>query len=143
MAISSEEWQTKALEYFPELHDIINRNQAFDFCSELYPMLVASYEEQPINEDRIGRIYDYARWCLSQPQTRDLNTDLPNAIAVGLIESLPLNQRVSEDLYRWLSMESFQGFENLFRYHLSDEEYQTFFAAFLRKKVQFTGSPRL
>jgi hypothetical protein len=42
---------------------------------------------------------------------------------VGLIESIPLNKRASDDLYRWMSQGTFHDYENLFRYHLSDQEY--------------------
>jgi hypothetical protein len=49
-----------------------------------------------------------------------------SAAAVGLIENIPLDQAVSQGLYRWLSMEAFEGFEKLFKYHLSEEEYGKF-----------------
>jgi hypothetical protein len=58
-------------------------------------------------------------------------------------ESLPLDHAVSEDLYRWLSMETFEGCENLFRYHLSDEEYRKFRYDFVRKKKDYPGPSRL
>jgi len=91
----------------------------------------------------IYRIHDHARWCFSEPKTGNIDADVPNAAAVGLVESLPPDRRVSEDLYRWLSAESFDGFENLFRYHLSDAEYQRFATEFLQKKEQFIGQSRL
>jgi hypothetical protein len=58
------------------------------------------------------------------------------------MENLPLDQRVSEDLYRWLSLETFEGCENLFRYHLSDEQYRKFSSEFTEKKENFSGQPR-
>ena len=66
-----------------------------------------------------------------------------NAVAVGLIENLPLDKRVSEDLFRWLSVETFEGCEKLFRYHLSDEEYRRFLSEFFEKKKGFRGAPHL
>jgi hypothetical protein len=140
-----ENWQAKALESFPDLKEVINRNQfgPSGLWNDLYLALVSAYEEQPINEDLIGRIYDYAFWCFNQPQTADAQTDLSSAASVGLMENLPLDKRVSEDLYRWLSVDTFEGCEKLLRYHLSDEEYRRFSSEFMEKKRSFTGPSRL
>jgi hypothetical protein len=140
-----EQWQAKALESFPRLEEEINRNEGgpLSLWGELYLALVKAYEEHPINEDLIGKIYDYAAWCFSQPQTDDVGTDLSSAAAVGLIESIPLDKRVSDDLYRWLSLETFVGCESLFRYHLSDEDYRKFSDEFIRKKKDYSGPSRL
>src|SRR6266566_4462637 len=89
-----EQWHTKALESFPRLEEVINRNEGgpLGLWGELYLALIKAYEEHPINEDLIGKIYDYAAWCFSQPQTDDVGTDLSSAAAVGLIESIPLDK---------------------------------------------------
>ena len=139
------EWQAKALESFPELEDVINRNIGgpMGLWIDLFIALARAYEVEPINESLIGRIYDYAAWCLNQPQTGNASTDLPSAVDVGFIETIPLDQRISDDLYRWLSLETFKGCESLFRYHLSDEEYRKFFSEFIRKKENYLGPSRL
>jgi hypothetical protein len=110
---------------------------------ELYHVLLTAYDQQPIDEERIGKVYEYASWCFEQPDTGNVATDLSSAVAVSFIEDIPLNQRISDDLHRWVSAESFDGFENLFRYHLSNEEYQKFAADFHRKKKGFGGPSRL
>ena len=140
-----EDWQAKALECFPELEYAINRNQGgpLGLWADLHYALTTAYENRPVNDDLIGRIYDYAAWCFRQPKAEAAETDLSSAAAVGLIESLPLDHAVSEDLYRWLSMETFEGCENLLRYHLSDDEYQKFRDDFVRKKKDYSGPSRL
>jgi hypothetical protein len=103
-----EDWRAKALESFPALEYEINRNQggpAGPWNDPHYAL--TTYENHPLNEDLIGGIYDYAAWCFRQPETADSET-LSRAIVVGLIESLPVDQAVSEDLYRWLSIETFE-----------------------------------
>ena len=47
-------------------------------------------------------------------------------MSVAFNEDIPLNQRISEDLYRWMSAETFNGCEPLFRYTLNDAEFQDF-----------------
>jgi hypothetical protein len=140
-----EEWRSKALTSFPELRHEITRNQGgpLGLWSDLHLALAAAYQATPINGDLIQRIYDYAAWCFRQPETGDADTDLSSAAAVGFIESLPLDQRVSDDLYRWLSVEAFEGCESLFRHHLSEEEYRRLHSDFIRKKKGYTGAPYL
>ena len=140
-----EDWRIRALEQFPELENEINENTLGPegLWIDLFDALASAYEERPVNDDLIGRIYDYAAWCFKQPDTDNVEIDLSSATAVGLIENLPLHRNVSDDLYRWLSVESFEGFEALFRYHLSDEEYRKFHCDFIRKKSEYAGPSRL
>ena len=140
-------WFTKAAEMFPELEDLLTEpghlSTPMAFCSELYFKLLDAYDERPVNDGRIGRIYEFIGWCLLQPSTDTADTDLPTAASVGFIEDLPLDKRVADDLYRWMSVESFKGMENLFRYHLSNGEFQTFADQFLQKKKQFNPPSRI
>jgi hypothetical protein len=136
-----EDWQLKALSTFPELEYEINRNQGgpLSLWDDLNLTLEKAYQETPINEDLIRRVYDYAAWCLRQPGGENTENDLASATAVGLIESLPLDARISGDLYRWMSVETFEGCENLFRHHVSQEQYCRLRDNFLRKKEGFAG----
>lgn len=143
-----ETWLDKALELFPEFEAEIDQNLSYSLgptglWNDLYMKLEDAYQEQPINEDLIGRIYDYAAWCLQQPQTGDVETDLSSAVAVGLIEDLPRDERVAGDLYRWVSVETFEGCKELFRYHLSEEEYEKLHREFMSKKKDYSGPSRL
>jgi hypothetical protein len=139
-----EDWRTKALECFPELHGLIEEQTApMGLWIELYIKLVSAYDQQPIDEERIGKIYDYASWCFKQPGTADPKTDPSSAVAVGFIEDIPMDHRISDDLHRWMSAETFDGCENLFRYTLSDSEFERFAANFHSKKRNFNGPSRL
>lgn len=140
-----ENWRAKALEDFPELQDRIEEQTGIvALWIELYKSLEAAYEEQPVNDKLIGKVYDYTAWCIEQPQDQGADIEDPSsAAAVGLIENIPLNKHVSDDLYRWLSVETFEGCETLFRYHLSEDEYRKFSDEFMRKKKEFAGPSRL
>jgi hypothetical protein len=131
-----DNWRSKALKSFPELESQITRNQGgpLGLWSDLYAALTAAYRQTPINESLIRRVYEYAGWCFRQPEGGGVDGDLSNATAVGLIENLPLDQRVSDDLHRWMSVETFEGCERLFRYHLTETEYGKWHDAFVRKK---------
>ncbi len=142
-----ENWLEKAAEYLPGLEDLLTREETIPgpmaLWIELHLELVNAYDASPPNQDLIRGIYDFAAWCLAQPQTGDVNTDLPNAVSLAFIEDLPLDQSVAQDLHRWMSLATFEGFENLFRYHLSDEEYRQFAKDFRSRKKPSDPSPRL
>jgi hypothetical protein len=142
-----EYWLAKALEQVPELLDETFQhhfyNSPADLWIDLFCLFASSYEEQSINDDLIGRIYDYAAWCFEQPETSDAETDLSDATAFGLIEDIPLDRKVSGDLYRWMSVESFLGFESLFRYHLDEDAYRKFCDEFMEKKKNYSAPSRI
>ncbi len=139
-----EAWRDKACEYFPELRDLIKEQTVpMDLWIELYYKLVRAYDKQPLDEQWIGRLYEYAAWCLAQPDTGDAKTDPSSAAAFAFIEDLPRDQRIADDMYRWVSLETFDACEPLLRHSLSDESYKKLAANFRRKKKEFSGSPRL
>ena len=143
-----QNWRAKVIELFPDVPDVEEvvtepSSTFFDLWLELYFALVDCYQENPADEDLIGRIYDFASWCLARPRADDAETDISAATAVGFIEHLPLDKQVLGDLHRWVSVETFQGCESLFRYHLSDAEYRKFSSEFLSKKKLLNGQSRL
>jgi hypothetical protein len=90
-----ETWRTEALQRFPELTSRIKQSSGVsDLWGYLYSACEGTYEIDPTDDHLIGRIYAYAAWCLSQPETENIDTNLPNAAAIGFIESLALSRRV-------------------------------------------------
>ena len=148
MELIVQDWLVKAQALFPELQGFLFENHDHDrpmaLWIDLFDLLQMAYEEVPINDDLIGRIYEYAAWCFAQPESEDAEYDLSDETAIGLIESIPLAKKAAADLYRWMSIESFLGFENLFRYHLdTDDAYRKFRGEFLEKKKSYSGSSRI
>lgn len=142
-----EDWYAKAQTLFPELQGFLfenhDRENPMGLWVDLFYMLHSAYEEVPANDDLIGRIYDYAAWSFEQPEREDAEYDLSDATAIGLIESIPLDKKAAQDLYRWMSPKSFDGFENLFRYFLSDEQFHAFREDFMQKSKAYGGPTRL
>jgi hypothetical protein len=143
-----ENWLIKAQELFPELQSFLLVDHFHETPMALWIdldyLLHTAYEELPVNDDLIGRIYDYASWCLDQPDTQGSKTDLSGTIAFCLIESITFEKQASDDLYRWMSSESFLGFEDLFRYRLDTEAaYCKFRDEFMEKKRSYSGPSRI
>ena len=110
-----EDWLSKAVDTFPELAEQLEPAEIdpMAFWIELRLALDKAYQCAPINEDLIGRIYGYASWCFDQPETSSADTDLGTAVVVCFIEHLPETHAVAADLYRWMSVETFEGFESV------------------------------
>jgi hypothetical protein len=72
--------------------------------------------------------------CLQPPDADSVKTDISSATATAFIEDIKLNQRVSDDLHRWVSVETLHSCEALFRHHKSDAEFSVFWSEFHRKK---------
>jgi hypothetical protein len=141
--VALETWRKEALQRFPELTSRIRQSSGVsDLWGYLYSACEGAYEIDPTDDNLIGRIYDYAL-CLSQPETENIDTNLPSATAIGFIESLPLSRVLFADLYRCLSIESFGGFENLFKYHLPPEEHSEAHRDFLKKRAKCSTIPKV
>ena len=131
-------WREKAAEVLPELlEEITTAESPMNFWMEISLRLEDSYSLGTPNDDLIARIYKFAFWCLNQPQTNSPETDPSSAVAVSFIENIPLHPRTAEDAHRWLTIDDFEGFESLFRYHLEDDQYAKFRADFFTRKNKF------
>jgi hypothetical protein len=90
-------WLEKAAEYLPDLEDLITGEQTLPgpmaLWIDLHYELVKAYDAPSPNENLIRGIYDFAAWCLAQPRTSDVSTDLSTAVAVAFIEHLPLEPK--------------------------------------------------
>src|SRR5438105_13124416 len=53
--------------------------------------------DDPPDEPFIAGVYDYAKWCVTQPEDRGLLS----ATVVSFWEDLPLDKRVVHNLVRW------------------------------------------
>jgi hypothetical protein len=143
-----QDWRAKAIELLPDAPDVEELVTApssilFDLWLELYFVLVDCYQEKPPNDVLIGRIYDFASWCLTHPRTEDAETDVSSATAVGFIEPLPLDRQVLGDLHRWVSVETFQGCEGLLSIPSLRRGYRKFSCEFLSKKKLLNVQSRL
>jgi hypothetical protein len=124
-------WRRKALEMMPELRgDFEPVPNVMSLCILLHEKLVETYSRKPHEDDRIRRIYQYARWCLEESRSGDVAT----AIVVAFFEHLPKCREVRGDLHRWISRQLFDSLEQPFRYHLSEGEWIRFRDEFIERR---------
>jgi hypothetical protein len=56
---------------------------------ELYNVFIAAYDE-PLDQARIGKVYEYAGWCFAQAATGDVDTDPSMLRQWLLLKTYPL-----------------------------------------------------
>ena len=116
-------WREKAEQMFPELAAAVREAETpYTLWSELCDAFDSAYGP-PRDESLVERIYRYADWCIDQPQGETADDDLTTCVAVSFYEHIPEHPEARADMPRWFSLEDFLGMEKLFRYHLSDAEF--------------------
>lgn len=125
-----EKWKRKARELLPELEgEIDDAETPYALWIEIHLRFEDAYRP-PGNDDFIRRAYKYGWWCLNG---EDENEEATAAVAC-FYEELPTHRRVREDLPRWFKREEFDGLRELFRYHLTEGEYEALVKDFHRAK---------
>ncbi len=118
---------------FPERRALIEELLEEDRVGALWFGLLmefeAAYEKSPFDEDFIRRVYEYAWWCLDDVH----GEDVVSAVVIYFFEQLPTNELVKKDLPNLITRDEFLGVKDLFRYCLTEEEYEEFVKEFLEK----------
>jgi hypothetical protein len=94
-----EEWRSRAIESFPELHaELVDPDELFSVYALWFELLpLAEEAHRAGDDDPLKRIYGYASWCFEQ------GGDLRNAVAVSFYEHL-LDERWMRSLaLPWLN----------------------------------------
>lgn len=115
------EWGKEAFKRFPDLLD------SFDHVDSPYALWIELRMEfheaykAPRNEDLIARIYDFARWCCSQPPGKTAEDDLGTCVCVCFYEDIPESPEAIEDMPRWFSRSEVLLMKEVFSYHAGKE----------------------
>jgi hypothetical protein len=89
------------------------------------------YRAEIPDDGLIRRFYHYVRWCMKSPGEGKYLSDVGTAVAVAFYEHLPQTGVIRRDMHRWLTRDEFSGLREMFRYHLSEEEFARFESEFL------------
>ena|ERR1035438_9320946 len=117
-------WREKATQMFPELASVIrDAENPYSLWSDLLDTFNCAYGP-PRDESLIKRVYEYADWCNDQPQGKTAEDDLTTCVAVSFYEHIPQHPDARADMPRWFTLEDLLGMGKLFRYHISDAEFE-------------------
>ena len=120
-------WHEDVCARFPELR------QEFDDYECDTPWLVwfqlrsafeRAYDQTPPDEALIQRIYEYAFWCVETAPRGDTgNDDLLTVVYLSFFEHIPQHPLARADMPRRFSYQDFTESEQVFRYHLDDQQF--------------------
>jgi hypothetical protein len=126
-----EAWKKKAFEMFPErrawIEELLEEDRAGALWFGLLTEFEAAYAKSPIDEDFIRCVYEYAWWSLDDIHCKEV----VSAVIIFFFEQLPTNEFVRKDLPNRMTREDFLGVKNLFKYNLTEDEYDAFVKGFL------------
>lgn len=125
-------WKRVALEKLPEYRRLIDTSDSpMALWIELHLKFEDSYRVKPLDEDLVRRFFEYARWCWQGPVKNGYLSDAGTAVACAFYEHLPQSDSIRRDLPRWLTRVEFFDLRDVFRYHLSELEFEDFKKSFL------------
>ena len=135
-------WKETALEMLPELSDAINAAETpYRLWFDLHAAFEQAYDASPRNESLIGRIYEFHHWCADAPRGETAADDLLTCVVVCFVEHIPQHPAARADMPRWFSYQDFIGAEQVFRYHLSEQEFLDLKQLFYRNREKYVQRP--
>ena len=125
-------WRKVAIEKLPEFRESI---ESAETPGMLWIDLLLKFEDayrEPADQDLAHRIYEYAGWCLAGSNNQDIQT----SAALHFYEHLPTNEKIRRDMANHLTREEFFGLKEIFKYHLTEGEYEELEEEFLKQSSQ-------
>jgi len=130
--VALPDWRGQAREMLPELEpEIEEAENPMALWLDIWFSFTKAYEA-PIADDRIRRIFAYARWSAEQPKIPNtgLDGDLFTCVVVCFYEHITQNPAARKDMPRWFSRTQLAEWEQAFRYHCSEPEWEELLALY-------------
>lgn len=110
------DWRHTALQLLPELAEEIREAETpYLLWIDLRLVFEAAYRSLPLEDSLIQRIYQFGRWCFSQPRGKSAEDDLLTCVFVCFFEHIPDCKAALDDVTRWLSSDDFAVLEGVFK----------------------------
>ena len=123
-------WRDTAVQMMPQLMEQLQDIESpYLLWFDLWEAFEDAYRE-PRNQFSINRIYQYAAWCVLQPQSETAEDDLPTCVTVCFYEHIPTCAPALKDMPNWFSKEEFNLMQATFKYHATEEQLEEMKALF-------------
>jgi hypothetical protein len=130
MDCSSTDWKTVALAVVPDLTgEIVKAETPYLLWIEFYHAFREAYNT-PRNDALIGQIYQYAKWCLDQPQGERYEDDVKTCVCLCFYQNIPLLPPARDELGKWLTPEDFSTLRFVLRFHCDGDTFERIAAQF-------------
>jgi hypothetical protein len=115
-------WRRRAIDQFPRLKPGIEKCEGIRvFWIDLWVDFESAHEA-PMDEVFIEKVYDYARWCFYYAH----NPKITFAVARHFYGYLPTEPLIRREVPKWLKPGDFEGFREVFRYQIGDDDLERF-----------------
>ena len=137
--MANESWRREALEQFPELAERAERWETpYLLWFDLRDAFETEYRKPSRNEQLIRRIYEFAEWCVKQPQSSTAAGDLATCVSACFYEHIPQTAEALKEMPRWIPRSTVLQMKEIFTYHTGEGGFQEILQAYddaYQKKV--------
>ena len=132
------EWREEALKYLPQYEALIEEAGTISyFWIELWFEFRDAYQQNPINEQIIAGVYDFAAWCWHGSDFKGNHIEMITTVFGSFYEHLPADPVRRHDMARWLCLDEFEVLQyGPFRYYLNADEHKIMIAEFRAAKAK-------
>lgn len=134
---SMSAWRRIAVQKIPKQRGLIERSESVGMLwVDLWFKFVEAHR-QPADVETIRGVYEFAKWTCAESG----NDELATSTYCHFYEDLPKEPLVRERLPQYMARRDFLELVDVFKYHLTPQEHETFVREFLeRAKVYEDGS---
>ena len=139
-------WRETALELLPELGEKITDPEIdtpYLLWFEIRDAFERAYDQSQLDDSLISRIYRYADWCAAAPRGDTAEDDLLTCTCVCFYEHVAQHPAARHDMPRWIPYQDFIASEQIFRYHLTEEEFVALKQHFYDHRHDFVPRPTI
>jgi hypothetical protein len=125
LLMNFEEFRMDTACRFPELaSEILESQSAMEIWIHLRLLFEDAYASRPVLKRTIKRIYDFAHMCRHSERDEHPGYDLCTCANVAFFEHLPEIAPARRELAQWLTADEFESLADVFRYHLTTEDFK-------------------
>ncbi|SRR5260370_39602282 len=123
-------WRKIAIEKLPQHRGLIDRSQSVGMLWVDLWLIFVDAHQPPLDEATIKSVYEFASWCMAKSG----NADIETSTICHFYEDLPTEPFVRRELSKHMTRQDFLGMIEVFKYHLSSDEHDSFVREFLDNK---------
>lgn len=123
-------WRKIALEKLTRHRGLIDRSESVGMLWVDLWLIFVDAHRPPGNEATIKNVYEFASWCVAKSG----NVDIETSTICHFYEHLPTEPLVRRDVAKHMARRDFLRMSEVFKYHLSPEEHDTFVREFLDQR---------
>jgi hypothetical protein len=128
-------WRRVSIKEIPNQRELIQRSESVGMLWVDLWLLFLGAHRAPVDEETIRGVYEFAKWALTESN----NDSIVSSTLCHFYEYLPTKPDVRARMSQFMTQEEVLGLANIFRYHLSPDEFREFMSDWMRSDGKHCG----